>query len=94
MTSSIRRSPDSLPSWEELKLDRLRELKRLREQKRAARQAGAEARLVAEYGERVGPGLHERVEDGVLVSSMVCETPDGGRLVYRLIGVSSALDLL
>lgn len=94
MTGLTRKLPDSPNNWEMSRLERLRHLRHLHEAKQAADRADNEARLVADFGERVGPGLHERVEDGVLVSSMVCDTPDGGRLVYRLIGVSSALDLL
>lgn len=59
------------------------------------RRAEQQATESDEFGKplnNLGSGRsYERVdEDGRLISSLVFEAPGGGRLVYRIIGVSAA----
>ena len=63
-------------------------------ERRAVRQTAESEEFGKLVNEFAGGYAYERFDkDGRLVSSLVYETPDGGRLAYRLVGVSCA-DLL
>lgn len=95
MTPSMPKSPHSPQSWEELRLERLRQLRELKRQQREAKTAAVVNAEAEEYGQLVTEGdfgsgrSYERFDaDGRLISSLVFEAPDGGRVVYQIVGVS------